>query len=138
MNILEQELFDQAATQLSESLKKLDKFYLNEKSLSSYLEYMADKPLEEWQRFQPKKTETERGILENISHLAALLINIQGRLYNDYIKVIGGVSELIDKNQKQELEIKRLKSNALFWHQSFLDSYEIDKETLSIALKQIA
>ena len=138
MNILEQELFDQAAAQLSESLKKLDKFYLNEKSLSSYLEYMADKPLEEWQRFQPKKTETERGILENISHLAALLINIQGRLYNDYIKVVGGVSELIEKIQKQELEIKRLNSEAIFWHESYLESYETDRETLSIALKQIA
>ena len=99
---------------------------------------MADKPLEEWQRFQPKKTETERGILENISHLAALLINIQGRLYNDYIKVVGGVSELIEKIQKQELEIKRLNSEAIFWHESYLESYETDRETLSIALKQIA
>lgn len=139
MNIFDQELFDATAIRLHENLKQLDKFYPNEKSLANYLDYMADKPLEEWKRFEPIKTEAERGVLQNISHLAALMINLQGRLYNDYIATVSGVGELIAKVQKQEEEIERLRRHCNFFQSSLIDSLESEKEVMTILLnKKIA
>ena len=139
MNILDLELFDQTANNLKRSLDQLDKFYPNDKSLANYLDGMADKPLEEWKRFEPIKTETERGVLQNISHLAALMINLQGRLYNDYIATVGGVGELIDKVQKQEEEINRLRRHCNFFQSSLIDSIESEKEVMTIMMnKKIA
>lgn len=139
MNIFDQELFDQTAIALHDNLKQLDKFYPNEKSLANYLEGMADKPLEEWKRFEPIKTETERGILQNISHMAALMITLQSSLYNDYVATVGGVGKLIDKVQKQEEEIKRLRSHCKFFETSLIDSFEGEKELLNILMsKKIA
>lgn len=139
MNIFDQELFDVTSIRLHENLKQLDKFYPNEKSLANYLDYMADKPLEEWKRFEPIKTEAERGVLQNVSHLAALMINLQGRLYNDYIETVSGVGELIEKVQKQEEEIERLRRHCNFFQSSLIDSLESEKEVMTILLnKKIA
>jgi hypothetical protein len=136
MNIFDQELFDQTAIGLHDNLKQLDKFYPNEKSLANYLEAMADKPLEEWKRFEPIKSETERGILQNISHLAALMITLQSSLYNDYVSTVGGVGELIDKVQKQEEEINRLRSHCKFFETSLIDSFESEKEIMNLMMRQ--
>ena len=139
MNVLDLELFDLTANNLQKSLKQLDKFYPNEKSLADYLESMAEVPPEEWKRFEPIKTETERGVLQNISHLAALMINLQGRLYNDYIATVGGVGELIDKVQKQEEEINRLRRHCNFFQASLINSIETEKEVMTIMMnKKIA
>jgi hypothetical protein len=67
MNALDLELFDHAANQLHKCLKELDKFYPNEKSLANYLEGMSNLPPEQWKRFEPIKSETERATLQNIS-----------------------------------------------------------------------
>jgi len=48
MNVLDLELFDLTANNLQKSLKQLDKFYPNEKSLADYLEAMAEIPPEQW------------------------------------------------------------------------------------------
>ena len=136
MNIFDQELFDQTAIGLHDNLKQLDKFYPNDKSLANYLEAMADKPLEEWKRFEPIKSETERGILQNISHLAALMITLQSSLYNDYVATVGGVGELIDKVQRQDEEIKRLRSHCKFFETSLIDSFESEKEIMNLMMRQ--
>jgi hypothetical protein len=136
MNIFDQELFDQTAIGLHDNLKQLDKFYPNDKSLSNYLEAMADKPLEEWKRFEPIKTETERGILQNISHLAALMITLQSSLYNDYVATVGGVGELIDKVQKQEEEINRLRRHCKLMEITRIENDEIEKGIMNLMLRQ--
>jgi hypothetical protein len=120
MNILDLELFDLTANNLHAALKKLDKFYLNEKSLADYLEYMSDKPLEEWLRFQPSKKEGERAALQDISHFAALLITLQTKLYEQYIEITGSVAELLDQSHKDKAEIERLKKS-LIWYVESLD-----------------
>jgi len=136
MNILDLEIFDQAANNLQQSLKQIDKFYPNEKSLANYLEAMAEVPPEDWKRFEPIKTETERVILQNISHLGALMITLQSSLYNDYVATVGGVGELIDKVQKQEEEINRLRRHCKFFETSLLDSFESEKEIMNLMMKQ--
>lgn len=136
MNILDLELFDQTATKLHDELKKLDKFYPNDKSLANYLELMADQPVQEWKRFEPIKSESERIILQNVSHLAALLISCQANLYDQYLQLSVGVTELIDKTNKQDYEIKRLRTHCKFLQESYQDSYESEKAIIELVLEK--
>jgi hypothetical protein len=67
------------------------------------------------------------------------MINLQGRLYNDYIATVGGVGELIDKVQKQEEEITRLRRHSNFVQAILINSIETEKEVMTIMMnKKIA
>jgi len=135
MNILDLEIFDQAANNLQQSLKQIDKFYPNDKSLANYLEAMAEVPPEEWNRFEPIKGEDEREALRNVSHFGGLMVSIAASLYSQYMELSGSIFELIEENDKQKKEIERLKVSEKFWRCAYQDSNEmsmnIDKMFLS-------
>jgi len=137
MNALDLELFDQAANELHKALKNLDKLYPNEKSLANYLESMSNLPPEQWKRFEPIKSETERATLQNISHFAALTVSLATSLYHQYLQVSGSVADLLEENDKQEKEIIRLKEHIKFMHYALDDFKETEKECIEILMEKI-
>ncbi len=137
MNALDLELFDHAANQLHKCLKELDKFYPNEKSLANYLESMSNLPPEQWKRFSPIKSETERATLQNISHFAGLTVSLATSLYHQYLQVSGSVSELIQENDKQEKEIIRLKEHIKFMDYALDDFKQTEKDVIEILMEKI-
>jgi hypothetical protein len=137
MNSLDLELFDQAANELHKALKDLDKLYPNEKSLANYLESMSNLPPEQWKRFTPIKTDTERATLQNISHFAALTVSLATSLYYQYLQISGSVNELIEENDKQEKEIIRLKKHIDFLHYALDDFKQTEKDVIEILMEKI-
>lgn len=137
MNVLDLELFDLTANNLQKSLKQLDKFYPNEKSLADYLEAMAEVPPEEWKRFEPIKGEGEREALRNVSHFGGLMVSIASDLYSQYLELSGSIYEILQENDKQKKEIERLRSQLKFMNNAISENYKTEKELLGILMPKI-
>tara|TARA_R110000868_G_scaffold302564_1_gene563086 strand:+ start:1465 stop:1884 length:420 start_codon:yes stop_codon:yes gene_type:complete len=137
MNVLDLEIFDQAANNLQQSLKQLDKFYPNEKSLANYLEAMSEVPPEEWKRFEPIKGEGEREALRNVSHFAGLMVSIAANLYSQYLELSGSIYEILEENDKQQKEIERLKSQLKFINNAMAENFQMEKEIIEILMPKI-
>jgi hypothetical protein len=137
MNVLDLELFDLTANNLQKSLKQLDKFYPNEKSLADYLESMAEVPPEEWKRFEPIKGEGEREALRNVSHFGGLMVSIASDLYSQYLELSGSIYEILQENDKQKKEIERLRSQLKFMNNAISENYKTEKELLGILMPKI-
>lgn len=137
MNVLDLELFDLTANNLQKSLKEIDKFYPNEKSLANYLEAMAEVPPEQWKRFEPIKGEGEREALRNVSHFAGLMVSIASDLYSQYLELSGSIYEILEENDKQKKEIERLKSQLKFMQYAIDDQGRTEKELIEIMMPKI-
>jgi len=137
MNVLDLELFDLTANNLQKSLKQLDKFYLNEKSLADYLESMAEVPPEEWKRFEPIKGEGEREALRNVSHFGGLMVSIASDLYSQYLELSGSIYEILQENDKQKKEIERLRSHIKFMQYAIDDQGRTEKELIQVLMPKI-
>ena len=137
MNVLDLELFDLTANNLQKSLKEIDKFYPNEKSLANYLEAMAEVPPEQWKRFEPIKGEGEREALRNVSHFAGLMVSIASDLYSQYLELSGSIYEILEENDKQKKEIERLRSQLKFMNNAILENYKTEKELIEILMPKI-
>jgi hypothetical protein len=137
MNVLDLELFDLTANNLQKSLKQLDKFYPNEKSLADYLEAMAEVPPEEWKRFEPIKGEGEREALRNVSHFGGLMVSIASDLYSQYLELSGSIYEILQENDKQKKEIERLKSHIKFMQYAIDDQGRTEKELIQVLMPKI-
>jgi hypothetical protein len=137
MNILDLELFDLTANNLQKSLKEIDKFYPNEKSLANYLEAMAEVPPEQWKRFEPIKGEGEREALRNVSHFAGLMVSIASDLYSQYLELSGSIYEILEENDKQKKEIERLSSQLKFMNNVISENFKTEKELIEILMPKI-
>ena len=137
MNVLDLELFDLTANNLQKSLKQLDKFYPNEKSLADYLESMAEVPAEEWKRFEPIKGEGEREALRNVSHFGGLMVSIASDLYSQYLELSGSIYEILQENDKQKKEIERLRSHVKFMQYAIDDQGRTEKELIQVLMPKI-
>ena len=137
MNVLDLELFDLTANNLQKSLKQLDKFYPNEKSLADYLEAMAEVPPEEWKRFEPIKGEGEREALRNVSHFGGLMVSIASDLYSQYLELSGSIYEILQENEKQKKEIERLRSHIKFMQYAIDDQGRTEKELIQVLMPKI-
>jgi|LakMenE01Jun11ns_1017448.scaffolds.fasta_scaffold9311732_2 hypothetical protein len=137
MNVLDLELFDLTANNLQKSLKQLDKFYPNEKSLADYLESMAEVPPEEWKRFEPIKGEGEREALRNVSHFGGLMVSIASDLYSQYLELSGSIYEILQENDKQKKEIERLSSHIKFMQYAIDDQGRTEKELIQVLMPKI-
>lgn len=137
MNVLDLELFDLTANNLQKSLKQLDKFYPNEKSLADYLEAMAEVPPEQWKRFEPIKGEGEREALRNVSHFGGLMVSIAATLYSQYLELSGSIYEILEENDKQKKEIERLRSQLKFMQYVIDDQGKTEKELIEIMMPKI-
>jgi hypothetical protein len=137
MNILDLELFDLTANNLQKSLKQIDNFYPNEKSLANYLEAMAEVPPEEWKRFEPIKGEGEREALRNVSHFGGLMVSIAAELYSQYLELSGSIYEILEENDKQKKEIERLRSDVKFMKYAIDDQERTEKELIEILVPKI-
>jgi hypothetical protein len=137
MNVLDLELFDLTANNLQKSLKQLDKFYPNEKSLADYLEAMAEVPPEEWKRFEPIKGEGERESLRNVSHFGGLMVSIASDLYSQYLELSGSIYEILQENEKQKKEIERLRSHIKFMQYAIDDQGRTEKELIQVLMPKI-
>ena len=137
MNVLDLELFDLTANNLQKSLKQLDKFYPNEKSLANYLEAMAEVPPEQWKRFEPIKGEGEREALRNVSHFGGLMVSIASDLYSQYLELSGSIYEILQENDKQKKEIERLRSHIKFMQYAIDDQGRTEKELIQVLMPKI-
>jgi hypothetical protein len=137
MNVLDLELFDLTANNLQKSLKEIDKFYPNEKSLANYLEAMAEVPPEQWKRFEPIKGEGEREALRNISHFAGLMVSIASDLYSQYLELSASIYEILEENDKQKKEIERLRSQLKFMNNAISENFKTEKELIEILMPKI-
>ena len=137
MNVLDLELFDLTANNLQKSLKQLDKFYPNEKSLADYLEAMAEVPPEQWKRFEPIKGEGEREALRNVSHFGGLMVSIASDLYSQYLELSGSIYEILQENDKQKKEIERLRSHIKFMQYAIDDQGRTEKELIQVLMPKI-
>jgi hypothetical protein len=137
MNVLDLELFDLTANNLQKSLKEVDKFYPNEKSLANYLEAMAEVPPEQWKRFEPIKGEGEREALRNVSHFGGLMVSIASDLYAQYLELSGSIYEILEENDKQKKEIERLRSHIKFMQYAIDDQGRTEKELIKIMMPKI-
>ena len=137
MNVLDLELFDLTANNLQKSLKQLDKFYPNEKSLADYLETMSEIPPEQWKRFEPIKGEGERDALRNVSHFGGLMVSIASDLYSQYLELSGSIYEILQENDKQKKEIERLRSHIKFMQYAIDDQRNSEKELLQVLMPKI-
>jgi hypothetical protein len=137
MNVLDLELFDLTANNLQKSLKEIDKFYPNEKSLSNYLEAMAEVPPEQWKRFEPIKGEGERESLRNVSHFGGLMVSIASDLYSQYLELSGSIYEILEENDKQKKEIERLRSQLKFMNNAISENFKTEKELIEILMPKI-
>jgi len=137
MNVLDLELFDLTANNLQKSLKEIDKFYPNEKSLANYLEAMAEVPPEQWKRFEPIKGEGEREALRNVSHFAGLMVSIASDLYSQYLELSGSIYEILEENDKQKKEIERLRSQLKFMNNVISENFKTEKELIEILMPKI-
>jgi hypothetical protein len=137
MNVLDLELFDLTANNLQKSLKEIDKFYPNEKSLANYLEAMAEVPPEKWKRFEPIKGEGEREALRNVSHFAGLMVSIASDLYSQYLELSGSIYEILEENDKQKKEIERLRSQLKFMNNAISENFKTEKELIEILMPKI-
>ena len=137
MNVLDLELFDLTANNLQKSLKEIDKFYPNEKSLANYLEAMAEVPPEQWKRFEPIKGEGEREALRNVSHFGGLMVSIASDLYTQYLELSGSIYEILEENDKQKKEIERLRSQLKFMNNAISENFKTEKELIEILMPKI-
>lgn len=137
MNVLDLELFDLTANNLQKSLKQLDKFYPNEKSLADYLEAMSEIPPEEWKRFEPIKGEGERDALRNVSHFGGLMVSIAATLYSQYLELSGSIYEILEENDKQKKENERLRSQLKFMQYAIDDQARTEKELIEVLMPKI-
>ena len=137
MNVLDLELFDLTANNLQKSLKQLDKFYPNEKSLADYLEAMSEIPPEQWKRFEPIKGEGEREALRNVSHFGGLMVSIAATLYSQYLELSGSIYEILEENDKQKKEIERLRGQLKFMQYAIDDQGKTEKELIEIMMPKI-
>jgi hypothetical protein len=137
MNVLDLELFDLTANNLQKALKEIDKFYPNEKSLSNYLEAMAEVPPEQWKRFEPIKGEGERESLRNVSHFGGLMVSIASDLYSQYLELSGSIYEILEENDKQKKEIERLRSQLKFMNDAISENFKTEKELIEILMPKI-
>jgi len=137
MNVLDLELFDLTANNLQKSLKQLDKFYPNDKSLADYLEAMAEVPPEQWKRFEPIKGEGEREVLRNVSHFGGLMVSISSDLYSQYLELSGSIYEILQENDKQKKEIERLRSHIKFMQYAIDDQGRTEKELIQVLMPKI-
>lgn len=121
MNLLDYEIFDQIVNNFEAALNQVDKFYPNEKSLAAYFLAMAEKPLEDWQRFKPIKGEGEREALRNVSHFGAAIITMVAKIYNDSEATEKAAIDLLAENKKLKDTIHDLKASENHWFQSWLE-----------------
>lgn len=137
MNNFDLEIFNVTTNNLQKSLKQLEKFYPNNKSLADYLEKMAEIPPEEWKRFEPIKGESEIDTLRNISHFGGLMVSIAATLYSQYSELTGSIYEILEDNDKQKKEIERLKSSVNFLEYAINDQLETEKGMIEILMPKI-
>jgi hypothetical protein len=64
------------------------------------------------------------------------MITLQSSLYNDYVATVGGVGELIDKVQKQDEEIKRLRRHCKLMEITRIENDEIEKGIMTLMMRQ--
>ena len=121
MNVLDLELFDQVVSNFEASLKEVDKFYPNEKSLAKYFDAMAEKPLHDWKRFEPIKGDSERIALQNLSHFGAALLVMVAKIYNSTEETEKAAIDLLAENKRLKDKIHDLKASENHWFQAFLD-----------------
>lgn len=121
MNVLDLELFDQVVSNFEASLKEVDKYYPNEKSLAKYFDAMAEKPLHNWKRFEPIKGDSERIALQNLSHFGAALLVMVAKIYNDAEETKKAAIDLLAENKRLKDKIHDLKASENHWFQAFLD-----------------
>jgi hypothetical protein len=121
MNLFDYELLDQMVSNFEASLKEVDKFYPNEKSLAKYFDAMAEKPLDDWKRFEPIKGEGERIALQNLSHFGAALLVMVAKIYNDAEETKKAAVDLLEENKRLKDKIHDLKASENHWFQSWLD-----------------
>ena len=131
MNLFDYELLDQMVSNFEASLKEVDKFYPNEKSLAKYFDAMAEKPLNDWKRFEPIKGEGERIALQNLSHFGAALLVMVAKIYNDAEETKKAAIDLLEENKRLKDKIHDLKASENHWFKSWIDcnteSMEMDK-----------
>ena len=137
MNLFDYELLDQVVSNFEASLKEVDKFYPNEKSLAKYFDAMAEKPLNDWKRFEPIKGEGERDALRNVSHFGGLMVSIASDLYSQYLELSGSIYEILQENDKQKKEIERLRSHIKFMQYAIDDQRNSEKELLEVLMPKI-
>ena len=137
MNLFDYELLDQVVSNFEASLKEVDKFYPNEKSLAKYFDSMAEKPLNDWKRFEPIKGEGERIALQNLSHFGAALLVMVAKIYNDAEETKKAAIDLLEENKRQKDKIHDLKASENHWFQAFLDCNTDSIELNKMFLKTI-
>lgn len=137
MNVFDYELLDQVVSNFEASLKEVDKFYPNEKSLAKYFDSMAEKPLNDWKRFEPIKGEGERIALQNLSHFGAALLVMVAKIYNDAEETKKAAIDLLEENKRQKDKIHDLKASENHWFQAFLDCNTDSIELNKMFLKTI-
>lgn len=121
MNVFDYELLDQVVSNFEASLKEVDKYYPNEKSLAKYFDAMAEKPLHNWKRFEPIKGDSERIALQNLSHFGAALLVMVAKIYNDAEETKKAAIDLLAENKRLKDKIHDLKASENHWFQAFLD-----------------
>lgn len=140
MNVLDLELFDQVISNFEASLKEVDKFYPNEKSLAKYFDAMTEKPLDDWKRFEPIKGDSERIALQNLSHFGAALLVMVAKIYNSTEETEKAAIDLLAENKRLKDKIHDLKASENHWFQAFLDcntdSIELNKMYLNTIAKE--
>lgn len=137
MNIFDQELFDQIVSNFEASLKKVDEFYPNEKSLAKYFDAMANKPLEEWKRFEPIKGDLERNALQNLSHFGAALLTMYTEVYIYTESIEAASIELLEENKRLQDKINDLKVSERFWRCAYQDSNDMSMNIDKLFLSKI-
>lgn len=140
MNVFDYELLDQVISNFEASLKEVDKFYPNEKSLAKYFDAMTEKPLDDWKRFEPIKGDSERIALQNLSHFGAALLVMVAKIYNSTEETEKAAIDLLAENKRLKDKIHDLKASENHWFQAFLDcntdSIELNKMYLNTIAKE--
>lgn len=137
MNVFDYELLDQVVSNFEASLKEVDKYYPNEKSLAKYFDAMAEKPLHNWKRFEPIKGDSERIALQNLSHFGAALLVMVAKIYNDAEETKKAAIDLLAENKRLKDKIHDLKASENHWFQAFLDCNTDSIELNQLLIKSI-
>jgi hypothetical protein len=138
MNLFDYELLDQVVSNFEASLKEVDKFYPNEKSLANYFDAMSEKPLDDWKRFEPIKGDSERIALQNLSHFGAAILTFHAKIYNDAEETKSAAIELLEENKRLKDKIHDLKASENHWFQAFLDCNQDSIQLNEMFLKTIS
>ena len=137
MNVFDYELLDQVVSNFEASLKEVDKYYPNEKSLAKYFDAMAEKPLHNWKRFEPIKGDSERIALQNLSHFGAALLVMVAKIYNSTEETEKAAIDLLAENKRLKDKIHDLKASENHWFQAFLDCNTDSIELNQLLIKSI-